>query len=152
MFFLNRYRTQTEVIAKVTIFITMLLFAIGLATLFFNTYIKTYEKMEIFIASVFVIGLLTILYADFMVKRLNIIQDLMNDFSKEKQINVTHLLSLAPNQQNDLNREYTAMLENILGTFPDEAEIKRSNYTTRLKYTAIRKDLEFLADTDKNVD
>lgn len=152
MFFLNRYRTQTEVIAKVTVFIAMLLFSIGLATLFFNTYIKTYEKMEIFIASVFVIGLLTLLYAHYMVKRLNIIQDLMNDFSKEKKINVTHLLSLAPNQQHVVFAEYTTMLENILGTFPDETEIKRTNYTTRLKYTAIRKDLEFLADAYKNVD
>lgn len=149
MFFLNKYRTQTEVIAKVTVFITMLLFAIGLATLFFNTYIETYDKMEIFIASVFVIGLLTLLYAHFMVKRLNIIQDLMNDFNKEKQINVTHLLSLAPNQQHVLFAEYTTILENILGTFPDEAEIKRASYTTRLKYTAVRKDLEFLADTYK---
>lgn len=152
MFFLNRYRTQTEIIAKVTLFITMLLFSIGLATLFFNTYIKTYEKMEIFIASIFVVGLLTLLYAHFMVKRLNIIQDLMNDFSKEKQINANQLLALAPNQQHDLTREYTKVLKNILGTFPDEAEIKRTNYTTRLKYTAIRKDLEFVTDAYKNVD
>lgn len=152
MFFLNRYRTQTEIIAKVTLFITMLLFSIGLATLFFNIYIKTYEKMEIFITSVFVVGLITLLYAHFMVKRLNIIQDLMNDFSKEKQINANQLLALAPNQQHDLTREYTKVLKNILGTFPDEAEIKRTNYTTRLKYTAIRKDLEFVTDAYKNVD
>lgn len=152
MFFLNRYRTQTEIIAKVTVFITMLLFAIGLGTLFFNTYIKTYEKMAIFIASIFVIGLLTLLYAHLMVKRLTIIQDLMDDFSKEKQINVNQLLALAPNQQHDLTREYTTWLTNKLGTFPDEAEIKRASYKTRLKYTAIRKDLEFLANTYKNVD
>lgn len=152
MFFLNKYRTQTGVIAKVTVFITMLLFAIGLGTLFFNTYIETYDKMEIFIASVFVIGLLTLLYAHFMVKRLNIIQDLMNDFSKEKQINVNRLLALAPNQQYNLTREYTTWLTNKLSTFPDEAEVKRASYTTRLKYTAIRKDLEFLADAYKNVD
>lgn len=152
MFFLNKYRTQTEVIAKVTVFITMLLFAIGLATLFFNTYIKTYEKMAFFSASVFVIGLLTLLYAHLIVKRLTIIQDLMNDFSKENQINANQLLALAPNQQHDLTREYTTWLTNKLGTFPDEAEIKRASYTTRLKYTAIRKDLEFLADAYKNVD
>lgn len=152
MFFLNKYRTQTEVIAKVTVFIAMLLFSIGLATLFFNTYIKTYDNMEIFIVSVFVVGLLTLLYAHLMVKRLNIIQDLMNDFSKENQINVNQLLALAPNQQHDLTREYTTWLTNKLGTFPDEAEIKRTSYTTRLEYTAIRKDLEFLADAYKNVD
>lgn len=152
MFFLNKYRMQTEVIAKVTVFITMLLFAIGLATLFFNTYIKTYEKMTFFSASVFVIGLLTLLYAHLMVKRLTIIQDLMNDFSKENQINANQLLALAPNQQHDLTREYTTLLTDILGTFPDEVEIKRTNYTTRLKYTAVRKDLEFLADAYKKVD
>lgn len=152
MFFLNKYGTQTEVIAKVTVFIAMLLFSIGLATLFFNTYIKPYEKMEIFIAAVFVVGVLILLYAHLMVKRLAIIQDLMNDFSKEKNINVTRLLSLTPNQQNTLTREYTTMLENVLGTFPDEAAIKQANYTTRLKYTAIRKDLEFLADAYKKVD